>query len=166
MSFHYSVCISTHLRRDLLAVDVALLDWLYNSNGDSPTIPPEDELRSVVLESDWLRDYLAAGADPAMASRFEISRMPGGDIIDASLMMFSPGNKLEGIFDEWLRLLRWLASLVAADGHFATVICEDGGHAPPFLFYSCGGRLFMKSEKEMNVVHSVDSEERRVVPTR
>jgi hypothetical protein len=164
MSFHYTVCISTYLRRDMPAVDVALLDWLFNASGVVPTIAPEDKLRAAVFEFERMREFVARGCDAYMASRIDISRMPNGDIISAQLFLFVPGSKLESIFEKWLRLLQWLASLIAIDGHFATVIREDGGYAPPFLFYSCDGRLFMKSEKELNVVQSVDFEERREIP--
>jgi len=144
---------------------VALLEWLFNSKGDAPDVPPDDELRAIVVESASLRDFLAGGASIEIASCFDVSRMPSGEIFHASLKMFSPGSKLEGIFDEWLRLLQWLASLIAVEGHFATVICEDGGYDPPFLFYSCDGRLFMKSDKEPNLVHSINSDEQREIPT-
>lgn len=166
MSFHYTVCISTSLRRDLHGLDIALLGWLFNADGDVPGIDPADALRGPVLEHTWLRDYLAKGADPAMASRCEISRGEDGDIIHASLMLFTPGHTLEGIFGEWLQLLRWLASLIAIDGHFATVVLEDGGDTEPFLFCSFEGRLFMKTEKAAVQVASLDSDETRTLSPR
>jgi hypothetical protein len=57
-----------------------------------------------------------------------------------------------------------LATLIHMDGHFATVICEDGGEVLPGLSYSYGGRLFMKGAKEAKVLYALDSDERRELP--
>jgi hypothetical protein len=161
MSFHYTVAVSTNLRRDLEAADVELLDYLFNAGAVPPTVDAADTLRSAPLSMVWLREYRARGSDPSSASLVEVSRKPDGEITWAQLFLFVPGNKLEGIFEEWLQLLRWLATLIPVDGHFATVMCEDGGQPLPFLFHSYGGKLFMKGVKEPNVVHSLDSDERR-----
>lgn len=74
-----------------------------------------------------------------------------------------PGNKLEGIWEEWFFMLRWLAMLVAVDGHFATVVCEDGGQRAPDLFYAFDRGLFMNAKRDASVVYSVISDETRAL---
>lgn len=47
------------------------------------------------------------------------------------------------------------------DGHFAIVICKDGGEVLPGLFYSYRGRLFMTGVKEAKVLYALDADARR-----
>jgi hypothetical protein len=142
-------------------VDIVLLEYLYNAGDSPPVIEAGDELRSNALAMDWIRQFRERGSDPAYASLVEVSRAPDGAIIAAHLYLFVPGNKLESIWEEWLFMLRWLATLVAVDGHFATVACEDGGPRAPELFFAFDHGLFMNSRRDKTAVYSVVTDERR-----
>lgn len=157
MSAHYNLLLSLPLEISLAVDNSSVLDFVFNNNSSEPTDFPDHPFFENFNPIDRFHNSYKDFVSGAWKSDFWIQKDPSGNVCNAGINLCLPGNKLEGVWQDTLPLIHWLASMSSAKGAVGIVVAEDFSDDEPMVLIVCDRKLFISASKHEELYNFDDA---------
>jgi hypothetical protein len=150
MSAHYTFSFMAELDSSLSSEDIAVVEYLLGDKTTAPeTLPKHSYFKHGLPISPYAQQYRDFSEDfysAVMRVEHDQQENVAWRVIDLKL----PSQKLEGIYEDCLPLVSWLASLSCTSGLVGSFVEENVQCSNAMLLFIYQRELYMGSEAEVH----------------
>ncbi|WP_130537469.1 hypothetical protein [Thiomicrorhabdus indica] len=147
MSTHYNLLLSLPLNIPSAVEHSAVLEFVLNGHDVPPTHFPNHPFFENFNPIYRFHNSYKSFVSGAWKSEFWLEQDSSGRFCNAGVNLCLPGNKLEGVWEDTLPLVHWLASMSSVNRAVGIVVAEELSNDEPMVLFVRGSKLFISVSK-------------------
>ncbi|TCK08650.1 hypothetical protein [Marinobacterium mangrovicola] len=157
MSAHYNLLLSLPLNISSAVEHSSVLEFVLNKNSSQPANFPNHPFFEKFNPIYRFHNSYKGIVSGAWKSEAWLEKAPNGNVCNAGVNLCLPGNKLEGVWQDTLPLIHWLASMSSAQGAVGIVVAEDLSEDEPMVLFVRRSKLFISTSKHEELYNFDDA---------